>query len=78
VGMPEKHETITPLPESSKDKYNLKTLEVGESMSVPLADGIRLRAAAQYRRQVSNWRYVSKKVGDEVWVWRTEDAEVSP
>lgn len=65
-----------PVPTGRKGKQpdfnELYTMKVGESFSVPLEYGMKLRRAASWATRTTHKKFTCQKQGDEQRVWRIE------
>ncbi len=67
-----KIEKDIPAPTGIREKYQLRRLEVGDSVLYPLSVGDKLRKAAHAHGLRHNRQYVTRTFDDGVRVWRVK------
>lgn len=59
-----------PTPSDREGKYPWDKMKVGDSFQVPFSHSI--RACASYAGSKRGWRFITRKDGDKVRVWRVK------
>lgn len=59
-------------PKSNNSKYGLSGMKIGQKKSFPYSNSANIRLSAHFTAKRYGWKFVTRKVGDKVVVFRTE------